>query len=98
MYVRVLTKNPGPPHMGWPAVITYAIPLMPSVLTFSCAEALWTSHHVVEFSLRIDGNLQLHSMLVSLDNSSIIKENALHAIGNMVRSSTFCVVFNQMHG
>jgi hypothetical protein len=42
--------------------------------------------------------LQLHSMLLDGGASANSKEHALHAVGNMVRSSAFCLVFNRMDG
>ena len=41
---------------------------------------------------------QLYSILHDFDTSPENKEKALHAIGNMVRSSIFCNVFNRVGG
>jgi len=40
----------------------------------------------------------LYSMILNEASSFKEKEHALHAIGNMARSPTFCVVFNHLEG
>jgi hypothetical protein len=41
---------------------------------------------------------QLYSMILNTETPLKDKEHALHAIGNMARSPTFCLVFNHLEG
>jgi len=55
----------------------------------------------VKFLAKVDArNVAAHALYSMLLTDSVPrnKEHALHAIGNMVRVSSFCVVFNRMDG